>query len=318
MAMPKRVVDGDAVWKSMRLKKVEPPKYRAEFANLLPLALANGTFEVDPELVWAQVFAFNRPDVTPDDVVAMLDQFEKVKMLFRYEDQQKKWWGYWVGIEKAGRLPPPSERNREKRGPEPPAGLLQDFLGGSYPGLRQAIGGGSLGMGTGTGTCIGKGNCNGTGKGTGQQSQHSETRCISGLDQGKEPPAPVSDQVSAALSQSNTSVTPEPTVPPMPKPALANIRDWSEDRFGISGARLRNCILYQLDHSTNDWYRKDAEITLSKMEKRRFVTKLDADTPLGWSAESANAKKNNQPTDSGISEATQELVTKFGGRINEK
>lgn len=318
--MPKRVVDGDAVWKSMRLKKVEPPKYRAEFANLLPLALANGTFEVDPELVWAQVFAFNRPDVTPDDVVAMLDQFEKVKMLFRYEDEQGKSWGYWVGIEKAGRLPPPSERNREKRGPEPPSELLQEFLGGSYPSHKQVIGGGSLGTGTGTGTgtCIGKGNCNGTGKGTGQQSQHSETRCISGLDQGKEPPAPVSDQVSAALSQHKTGVTQKPIVSLIPTSVLANIRDWSEDRFDISGARLRNCIAYQLDHSPNDWYRKSAEITLSKMEKKGFVTKLDADTPLGWSAESANAKKTNQPTDSGISVATQELVTKFGGRINEQ
>ena len=181
--MPKRVIDGDAVWKSMRLKKVEPQKYRAEFTNLLPLALANGTFEVDPELVWAQVFAFNRPDITPDDVVAMLDQFEKVKMLFRYEDELGKWWGYWIGIDKPGRLPPPSERNREKRGPEPPADKLREFLGGSYPSPRQELEGGSLGIGTGNGTGKGKGNCNGNGteNRTGQQSQQSKTESVSEL-----------------------------------------------------------------------------------------------------------------------------------------
>jgi hypothetical protein len=55
--MPKRIINGEGIWRSMRLSRVEPPNYRAELANMLPLALANGVFEADPRLVWAQVYA---------------------------------------------------------------------------------------------------------------------------------------------------------------------------------------------------------------------------------------------------------------------
>ena len=43
--MPKRVVDGEAVWTSRKLKMIEPEWVRGEYTNLLPLALANGVFE---------------------------------------------------------------------------------------------------------------------------------------------------------------------------------------------------------------------------------------------------------------------------------
>ena len=62
--MPKRVIDGDALWGSGKLLQVQPLEYRAEYANLIPLALANGSFEADPRLVWKNVYAYNRPDVT--------------------------------------------------------------------------------------------------------------------------------------------------------------------------------------------------------------------------------------------------------------
>ena len=66
--MPKRILDGESLWGSGKLARVEPPAFRAEFANLLPLALANGVFEANPRLIWSRVYAFNRPDVSLETV----------------------------------------------------------------------------------------------------------------------------------------------------------------------------------------------------------------------------------------------------------
>ena len=79
--MPKRVVDGDALWRSRKLLLV-PIEYRAEYANLVPLADVNGSFECDPASVWSDVYAFNRSNISPDDVAAMLayaDQQSEIK-----------------------------------------------------------------------------------------------------------------------------------------------------------------------------------------------------------------------------------------------
>lgn len=117
--MPARIVDGDDLWRSSKLKKV-PVRFRAEYANLIPLAEANGSFECEPELIWSQVYSYNRTDITPVIVKEILDEFENADMLHRYETNGKQY-GYWIGIEKEGRLPPPSQRSRYKNlPPEPP------------------------------------------------------------------------------------------------------------------------------------------------------------------------------------------------------
>jgi hypothetical protein len=59
--MPKRVVDGEAVWRSDKIASLSESWMRPEFANLIPLALANGSFECSPRLIWSQVYAYNRP-----------------------------------------------------------------------------------------------------------------------------------------------------------------------------------------------------------------------------------------------------------------
>lgn len=124
--MASRIVDGNGVYKSDKLKKV-PKEYRAEFANLIPLAEANGAFECNPELVWSIVYAYNRNDVTPDIVADILDSFEKAEMLVRYEANGKKY-GYWVNIDKPGRLPAPSvlkKYNTQGLPPAPPKTVHQ-------------------------------------------------------------------------------------------------------------------------------------------------------------------------------------------------
>ncbi len=128
--MPRRILDGEAIWTSKKLAVVEPQWARAEYANMLPLALANGVFECDPKLVWARVYSYNRPYFTEDEVKTALAAFERAKMLYRWRDGASKEWGYWVGIEKAGRLPSASlmQRKSYRCGPPPPREEIAKWL----------------------------------------------------------------------------------------------------------------------------------------------------------------------------------------------
>lgn len=112
--MPKRILDGEALWRSDKLNKVEPLEFRAEYANLLPLALADGSFESNPKRVWSDVYSYNRPDVTVDLVEDILKEFERVGLLVQKTDETGKLWGKWVGIE--SRLPSDSTKDRYKNG----------------------------------------------------------------------------------------------------------------------------------------------------------------------------------------------------------
>jgi hypothetical protein len=107
--MPKRIVDGDALWCSEKLLTV-PDKYRVEYAWILPLANANGCFECSPLLVWRTCYSALRDDYTMKMVGDMLDAFEAAKMLFRWKDKAGKTFGFFIGSEKEGRLPKPSDR----------------------------------------------------------------------------------------------------------------------------------------------------------------------------------------------------------------
>ena len=100
--MPARIVDGDALWRSDKLAQVTPAPFRAEYANMIPLAQADGTFECNPRRVWADVYSYNRPDITVEMVEEILKEFERVNLLKR-STRKGKDWGFWVGIE--SRLP---------------------------------------------------------------------------------------------------------------------------------------------------------------------------------------------------------------------
>lgn len=108
------MVDGDALWRSDKLAQVQPPEFRAEYANLIPLALADGTFECNPRRVWADVYSYNRPDVDVRLVEKILSEFTRVGLLKCKTDENGKIWGFWNGIE--ARLPSESTRERYKSG----------------------------------------------------------------------------------------------------------------------------------------------------------------------------------------------------------
>ena len=179
--MPKRILDGDSLWKSGKISQVQPPRFRAEYANMLPLAMANGSFECDPRAIWATVYSYNRPDVTPEDTVAILDEFERVKLLYRWKVSGHTW-GYWVGIEKPGRLPSQArQKERHERTGEPvPQDELRVFLGLEPIGsqqetIREPIGSLGLGLGSGLGSGSGNGNGLGLGSGSGEGSGEGNT-----------------------------------------------------------------------------------------------------------------------------------------------
>ena len=154
--MPKRVIHGEGIWRSDKLARVEPSWVRAEYANLIPLALANGVFESNPRRIWSEVYSYNRNDISVQDVeTVILPALVGVGLLFCWKDEDGKGWGYWPGIEKPGRLPGQSRRGRnEAVGPEPPAEELRKFLESN--GIHKLPGFG-FGLGLGSGSGLGKG-----------------------------------------------------------------------------------------------------------------------------------------------------------------
>jgi hypothetical protein len=125
--MPKRVVDGDALWASDKLVQVQPEWMRTELANLIPLALPNNSFECDARKIWSRVYAFNRPSITPETVEQILAEYRRVKILFTWQDGGKTW-GFWVGSDKEGRCLPPSKILKSaKTGADVPSEALKEF-----------------------------------------------------------------------------------------------------------------------------------------------------------------------------------------------
>ncbi len=102
----------ESAWKSEKIDKIEPVQWRAEYAWLYSIALADGTFEAAPKLVWSAAYAHARPDWDSSKVGELLDELERVGLLERATDENGKVWGHWVGSEPF--LPSP-ERIKKSR-----------------------------------------------------------------------------------------------------------------------------------------------------------------------------------------------------------
>jgi hypothetical protein len=131
--MPARVVDGDAIYLSDKVKSLKP-EYRAEYSYLIPLAEANGVFEANPDRVWALAYSYHRDGITPGWVRDLFADFERVDLLRIWTEAGKRW-GYWTGIDKFGRLPGKEHRKRYKNlPPNPPLKILDDGFVPESPG----------------------------------------------------------------------------------------------------------------------------------------------------------------------------------------
>ena len=82
-------------------------------------------------------------------------------MLFTWHDATGKRWGFWVGIEKPGRLPGKSRQGKNERiGAQPPRDELQKFLGffhAEEPGIQKLPNGNKELLGFGSGLGVGSG-----------------------------------------------------------------------------------------------------------------------------------------------------------------
>lgn len=119
--MPKRIIDGESLWRSKKLLDVLV-KFRGEYANLLPLAEDSGRFEADPHLIWSLVYAYNRPDIQPETVAEILDAFEAAGMLEQFEVDGRPY-ATFIGMNKPGRLPGPTVAPS----PDPPSTLRENL-----------------------------------------------------------------------------------------------------------------------------------------------------------------------------------------------
>jgi len=161
--LPKRIIDGERTWRSQKLRRVQPESYRAEYTWLFALANDVASFECDPEIIHATCYAAVRPSVTLEDVKKILAEFERVKLLFRWQVRDQRW-GYWTGTDKPGLLPPPSQRYNKGQVPDTEA--LRVFLGESYQEASAVLGTpyplpkeplSGFGFGLGSGSGIGSG-----------------------------------------------------------------------------------------------------------------------------------------------------------------
>lgn len=117
--MPARLVDGEALWTSSKLKKVRPVEFRLHYANWLPLAEANGWFEVDFDIIRAKVYPVIDPKFSSENVQAVFREFVRVGLL-TWLVKEERHYGYFVGIGKKGRLPGDKHLKRYKNLPDCP------------------------------------------------------------------------------------------------------------------------------------------------------------------------------------------------------
>lgn len=128
--MPKRMIDGEALWTSGKLKKVQTG-FRAHYANWLPLAEANGVFEVDFDIIRSRVYPIIDPAMDASGVEVVYREFVRTGLIREWYEQEKRW-AYFVGIDKPGRLPAEKHVSRYKHlPPNPPAYFPEET--GSMP-----------------------------------------------------------------------------------------------------------------------------------------------------------------------------------------
>ena len=138
--MPIRLVDGEAAWEADKLAACRE-EFVPHYYMLLPLALANGSFQYNVPDITRRVYGKTMPAMTRDQVEALLLQFQRAKLLFTWRTADGKLWGYWTKIER--RLPPVSQvrRNDYRLGAPVPIEGLAEFLGKTVEEVRADLNG---------------------------------------------------------------------------------------------------------------------------------------------------------------------------------
>ena len=107
--MPKRVIDGEAMWGSDKLHAC-PLWARKEYPWLYSLADAFGSFELNLRVIAAKLRP-NRPDLGERKLEAVFGQFSEHGLAFIWSENGKLYL-HWTGSEAPGRLPTASRRSK--------------------------------------------------------------------------------------------------------------------------------------------------------------------------------------------------------------
>lgn len=181
--MSKRVIS-DCTWKSKKIRSIQPPELRPEYAWIMPMFSDNGVAEFDIEVIWAEAYAAARPGWTIEDVEKMMEEFINVGLLKKY-DVDGKTYCWLVGSDKNGHLPPPSQRYGELPLPpdyaapmvklppkyQPASQRVGQPYGNPMATLGESYGSSTPGIGLGLGSGFGSGLGTGSGKGSSAKTQ---------------------------------------------------------------------------------------------------------------------------------------------------
>ena len=272
--MPKRVVDGEGVWRSDKLAKVDPDWMRAEFANLIPLALANGTFEAEPRRVWSVVYSYNRPCVTVETVEQILRAYQAAGMLFLWTDSSTmKVWGYFPGIEKPGRLPAQSrlKKKHEAIGPEPPESDLRHYLestrnstASQWVSTGQPMASNALALALASGSCTGSGKTSSSEvKSTSGQEKDSDSASI-GNAKKKTQPSHEAEKLATLLQREILRNKPDYRITP------AELRKWAvtADRMIRLDRRTEESIAQLIQWVQRDEFWMSNVLSMDKLREK--------------------------------------------------
>jgi len=123
----KRIIDFDAIWSADRIERLNP-EHRYEYLWMYGVADATGSFEIQsPSKMCSRVGGGKqnvRPDLTPEKMAAMLDDFMGCGLLFTWKMGDKTF-GHWVGSTKPGRLPTRAARDKSHYKVETPGVPLE-------------------------------------------------------------------------------------------------------------------------------------------------------------------------------------------------
>lgn len=108
--MPKRIIDGEAMYGSDKLHRC-PLWIRKEYPWLYPLADCNGNFELNLRVIAGKLWP-NRPDLTEKKLEQIFQIFNQEGLAFVWEVGGRRYL-HWTASERIGRLPPPSQRSRK-------------------------------------------------------------------------------------------------------------------------------------------------------------------------------------------------------------
>jgi len=132
------MVDGDAWARSRKIKNGVEEKFRLHYTLWLTLAQANGTFECDLERIHADLYSFQLPSVKLKHVHKMFEQFKAAGVLDTWEERGKVW-GFFIGSDKAGRLPSRVHLSRYKDLPPFYPGLVREQTGNTPEGFGVGV-----------------------------------------------------------------------------------------------------------------------------------------------------------------------------------